>query len=423
MTLPPGPRYPMALQTLGWFLRPGPFLAKCRERYGDVFTLNIAGERTPWVILGHPDAVKEVFTGDPAVFHAGEANAILGPILGEHSVLLLDDDRHLRQRRLLLPAFHGDRLARLRALMGEIAAEEVATWGPGTSFPLAPRMQRLTLEIILRTVFGARGDQLRDLREALRQLLEDVTSTDAFLAVAVLGGERAVRLPKARRLLRRVDELLLAEIRERRVAPDLDERDDILSLLVAARDEDGEPMGDRELRDELLTLLVAGHETTATGLSWAMERLLRQPGALERCAQDSEWREAVVHETLRLRPVIPLVLRRLKAPVTIAGHDLPEGATVAPCILLVHRREDLYPQPHAFRPERFLGTTPGTYTWFPFGGGVRRCLGASFALMEMQVVLETLARDGRLSPAGAPERVRRRAITLAPERGAEVVLA
>lgn len=422
MTAPPVVRMDRARQSLGWGLRPGPLLRRFQREHGDVFTMHLGGE-PPWTILADPEHVRQVFTGDPAVFHAGEANQILRPILGDNSVLLLDDAPHLRQRRLMLPAFHGERLAAIRGLMAEIAADEVRGWERGSAFALAPRMQRLTLEIILRTVFGARGRQLDELREALRDLLEHVSDPLAFAAVLVLGVERATKIPIVAKRIRRVDELLGKEVRARRAATDLDERDDVLSMLVQARDEDGEPMSDRELRDELLTLLVAGHETTATALSWAMERLLRHPGALARAAEDAAWREAVTYETLRLRPVLPVVLRRLKQPVSIGGFDHPEGATLAPCILLVHRNPAIYPEPHRFVPERFLDKAPGTYTWFPFGGGVRRCLGAQFALMEMQVVLEVLARESRFEACGPPERVRRRSITLAPERGGEVVLA
>jgi cytochrome P450 len=404
-------------------------MLRAQRTYGDVYTIHIAGE-PPWVMLGHPDAVKEVFTGSPDVFHAGEANQILAPVLGDRSVLLLDGREHMRERKRLLPSFHGARMQRYGDLMREIAEDEIASWPAATPLQLAPRMQAVTLEIILRAVFGVRdAARLDALRTALREMLEFITDPRTFVTVAALGVERATRLPIFKETIAGVDALIYEEIAAHRGAEDLDERDDILSLLLQARHEDGAPMTDVELRDELLTLLVAGHETTATALSWAIERLLRTPDAYERLradvdAGDGSYAEAVAYETLRLRPVLPVVLRKLTADTTIAGHDLPAGTTVAPCIVMIHRRADVYPEPHAFRPERFLGTKPGTYTWIPFGGGVRRCLGGAFALYELQVVLEAIVRKADLRAADpAPEGVARRAITLAPRHRATVIAA
>ncbi len=436
--LPNPVRMPVAAQAVAWFARPVPFLAGQHAEHGDVFTMRLPQEG-PWVVLAHPDAVREVFTGDPDKLLAGEGNEILSPILGPRSILLLDGPEHLRERRLLLPPFHGERMQRYGTLMREVAEAEIGTWPPDEAFPLAPRMQAVTLEIILRAVFGLHdGPRLEGLRAGLARLLDLVSHPAAFASVVVFGPERAVRTPVFRRVMEPVDRLIAEEITARRGAADLAERDDILSLLLQATDtqppaaagtgEAGEPMGDAEVRDELVTLLVAGHETTATALSWAVERLLRTPDALRRLREEahdggSEYCLAVCHETLRLRPVLPLVLRRLTEPMTIAGHDLPAGVKVAPCISLVHRRADLYPDPLAFRPERFLGVKPGTYEWIPFGGGVRRCLGAAFALYEMQAVLTAIARHAALRPT-RPERERtmRRSITFAPHRGAEVVL-
>lgn len=422
--LPNPVRLPVAAQALGWFARPVGFLVRQHAEHGDVFTMRLPQEG-PWVILAHPDAVREVFTGDPAKLLAGEGNEILAPVLGPRSVLLLDGPDHLRERRLLLPPFHGERMQRYGALMREIAEAEIATWPVGTTFRLAPRMQAVTLEIILRAVFGLQdGPRLDGLRRGMAGLLEFISKPASFATVLAIGAERAVKLPIFRRVLEPVDRLIHEEIRARRGASDLAEREDILSLLLQATDDAGAPMGDDELRDELVTLLVAGHETTATALSWAVERLLRTDGAMERLRDDGpEYSLAVCHETLRLRPVIPLVLRRLTEPMTIAGHDLPAGVKVAPCVTLIHRRAGLYPDPHTFRPERFLGVKPGTYTWIPFGGGLRRCLGAAFALFEMQAVLEAIAARTALAPA-RPERehTMRRSITFAPDRGAEVVL-
>jgi len=282
----------------------------------------------------------------------------------------------------------------------------------------------VTLEVIMRAVFGLReGERLERLRDALRSLLDRTTNPATMMLFNIIGVDGMSRFNRAIRLLENVDGLILDEIHERRGAADLAERDDILSLLLQARHEDGSPMSDRELRDELMTLLVAGHETSATALSWAMERLVRHPEALARLREDGEeYADAVIKETLRLRPVLPVVVRRVKEPIEIGGRLLPAGVTVAPCIYLVHRRPDVYPEPLRFRPERFLHAKAGTYTWFPFGGGVRRCLGASFALFEMSIVLRVMARALDLRPVRPErERTKRRAITLVPGRGGEVV--
>jgi cytochrome P450 family 135 len=426
--LPPGPRYPRALQTLGWTLRTFPFLERCRERYGDMFTLRIANEET-WVVLSNPEHVKQVFTGDPGVFHAGEANVVLLPLLGDHSVLLLDDGPHMEQRKLLLPPLHGKRMERYGELMGEIAEAELERWPLGERMPVLPRMQAVTLEVIIRAVFGVEsGARLDEVREVLRQLLAEVMDPMTLVLLATLGPRRFRRLPMVRRTLAAPDAVLYEEIARRRDDPALEEHEDILSLLLLARHEDGSPMSDRELRDELMTLLVAGHETTATALSWAVERLVRHPDKLERlraelAAGEEEYLDAVIKETLRLRPVLPVVVRQLTEPVEIGGRRFPTGVRLAPCIHLVHRDEDVYPDPRAFRPERFLERPAGTYTWIPFGGGVRRCLGGSFAIFEMKRVLAAIVGRLELRAAEpASERVRRRAITLTPARGAEVIV-
>lgn len=427
--VPPGPRLPRPMQTAAWVSRPGPFMERCRARYGDTFTMKVANEGT-WVMLAHPEAVRQVFTGDPRLLHAGEANIVLRPLLGRHSVLLLDDAPHLAQRKLLLPPFHGERMKRYETLMTQIAEDEVAGWPVSESLALMPRMQALTLEIILRAVFGIReADRLDRLRRLLSTMLDStMRRPTAFAAMAMLGPKRVERLGVFRRVIDPVDELLFDEIHRRRSDPGVAERDDILSLLVQATHEDGAPMSVQELRDELLTLLVAGHETTATTLSWALERLLRHPAAWQRltdeaAAGEDSYLDATVKETLRLRPVLPIVVRRLRESMEIGGYHLPAGVTVAPCIYLVHRRADLYPEPYAFRPERFLDKPPGTYTWIPFGGGVRRCLGASFALFEMTTVLRVIARSAALTATHPerPERVQRRLIMLTPRDGAEVV--
>ena len=403
-------------------------MERCRDRYGDTFTIRIANEGE-WVLMSHPDAVREIFTGDPALLHAGRANRILLPFLGPDSVLLLDGSPHLRQRKLMLPSFHGDRMRRYESLMVDVAEREVATWPEGDPLALMPRMQALTMEIILRAVFGIReGERLEHMRAVLTRMLEFATRPSSFVLMASLGPEKFGELRMFRKVIAPVDELLLDEIRTRRAAGGLAEQDDIMSLLLQATHEDGSPMGDSELRDELITLLLAGHETTATSLSWALERLLRHPGAWDRlrdeaASGETTYIDATVKETLRLRPVLPLVVRELQQPMEIAGHHLPAGVRVAPCIYLMHRRPELYPEPEAFRPERFLDHTPGTYTWIPFGGGIRRCLGASFALFEMSTVLGVVARSANLRATRPDhsERVQRRAIMLTPEHGAEAV--
>jgi cytochrome P450 len=421
---------PAALQTAIWVRRAQWLLSQCAARFGDVFRLEIAREGT-WIVLSNPEHIKQVFTGDPRVFHAGEGNRILLPILGKHSLLLLDEDAHMEQRKLLLPPLHGQRMQRYGELMRPIAACEIDSWPGGEPYPLRPRMQAITLEIILRAVFGfEQGERLEALRVELRGLLDTLTRPHMFLFPVLMGPERLARFGPFQRMHEQVDALIYGEIAERRGAPDLAQREDILSMLLEARHEDdGSPMTDEEIRDELMTLLVAGHETTATALSWAVERLTRHPDKLTRLAEEvragqKEYLEAVVTETLRLRPVISLVARYLRVPVEVGGWELPAGVTVAPSIYLVHRRPDIYPDPERFEPERFIGRSPGTYTWIPFGGGVRRCIGGSFAHFEMQVVLAELVKRRHLRPARpGPEPVFRRAITETPRFDAEVVLA
>jgi cytochrome P450 family 135 len=426
--LPPGPRMGRLPQTAIWSRRAQWLLEQARARFGPMFTLKIAYEGD-WVVLSDPELVKQVFTGDPRVFHAGEGNQILRPVLGDNSVLVLDEKKHIAQRKLLLPPFHGERMQAYGEKMAEIAAREIESWPTGVPYKLRPRMQAITLEIILETVFGVHGgERMGPLRDALRDFLDLTTNPRVLLPVLMVGPDRVNRIPAFRRRVGRVDELIGREIAERRAAEDLAERDDILSMLVAARHEDGSPMSDTEIRDELLTLLVAGHETTATALSWAMERLVRHPEKLARLRDEVEAGEdayltATIQETLRLRPVIVVVVRKLTEPVELGGYELPAGARVVPSIHLIHRDPQIYPEPESFLPERFLDNPPGTYTWIPFGGGVRRCLGAAFAQFEMQVVLRELVRRRDIQPANpAPERPFRRAITETPRHDATVVL-
>jgi cytochrome P450 family 135 len=392
-----------------------------------MFTYRLAHEGT-WVFLSDPEAIKQVFTGDPRLLHAGAANIVLLPVLGEHSVLLLDEPEHMTQRKLMLPPFHGKRMQAYREVMAQVAAEEIDGWPTDEPVRMRPRMQAVTLEVILRAVFGVgEGERLARLRDELRRALGLLAEQRRAIFLMILGPERIRRFPPFRRLMDGIDELLYPEIEARRRSSDLAERNDILSLLLQARHEDGRLMSDRELRDELMTLLVAGHETTATALSWAIELLARHPAELDRlesdlAAGDDTYLDAVIKETLRLRPVIALVLRKLMEPMEIGGRLLPAGVSVAPSIYLVHRRPEIYPQPERFRPERFIERPAGTYTWIPFGGGVRRCLGGAFAEFEMAVVLRELVTRRKLRPLREkPEHPVRSTITNVPNRGAEVL--
>ena len=428
--MPPGSRLPRLAQTLRWMVRPVPFLEELQARHGDVFTVRLMQE-DPWVMVSDPELIKRVFTAPTDVLHAGEGNQILEPILGPSSVLLLDRDQHMRQRKLLLPPFHGSRMERYGEVMRSVVEGEIDRWPTGVADRAWQRMQAITLEVILRAVFGVtEREQLDPLRDGLRELTDYTGDARRMAMLVIAGPERVSKFGWLgfQGLMERVDELVLAEIARHRDYDDLDRRDDVLSLLLQARHEDGSPMSDSELRDELMTLLLAGHETTATSLGWALERLVRHPEALARTVAEAEdgggaYTDAVIHETLRLRPVIPVVARHVKEPFELGDHLIPVGATITPNIVLVQRRPDVYPDPTAFKPERFLDKPPGTYTWIPFGGGVRRCIGASFALFEMRIVLSTLLARARVSAAEPEaERIRRRSITMTPSRGARVVL-
>jgi cytochrome P450 family 135 len=395
-----------------------------RERYGDVFSSHF-----PFfgriVYVADPALVKEVFTGDPTTFHAGEANAtVLGDALGDHSLLTLDEGRHLSQRKLLLPPFHGAAVRRYTEVMAEATAREVERWPVGRSFSLRPHMQAITLDVILRAVFGVRdGERMDRFRETIPRLgnLSSVLDWLPFMQRDLGGLTPAARFRKA---VAAVDELIYAEIEERRELGE--ERDDVLTLLLGARHEDGSAMTDVELRDELMTLLTAGHETTATGLSWAFERLLRTPQVMERVLDsldDDDYLDAVVKETLRVRPVIMDVARKLTRDVEIGGWHLPAGTMVLPAIAALHARPDLYPAPEEFRPERFLSDGAESYAWIPFGGGVRRCIGAAFAQVEMRVVLREVLRRVRLrADSTRAERPQIRHVTVVPSRGCRVVV-
>ena len=425
---PPGSRAPAAVQAARYVRDPLGFLVGYRKRFGDVFTV-----RFPFfgriVYVASPELVKDVFTGSPAVFHAGEANAtMLEPALGPNSVLTLDDEPHLRQRKLLLPPFHGESVRRYGELIEEVTRRDMETWPVGKSFSLRTHTQRITLAVILRAVFGIRDEPRIDRATKLIDAFSDrVTTIVRFPALRRdLGpGSPWRRFLRARQEL---DDFIYEEVALRRAEIKSEERDDVLSLLLRARHEDGASMSDAELRDELVTVIGAGHETTATGLAWAMERLLRNRQALGRlreslAAGNGDYLEATVKETLRARPVIIDVARRLTAPARVGGYDLPAGSFVVPAIAAVHMREDIYPEPEEFRPERFLEDKADTYAWIPFGGGIRRCVGAAFAEFEMRIVLREFVTRAALRAADpAPEKIKVRNITLAPQHGTEVVL-
>lgn len=440
MTLPPGPSSPRIAQTLGWLLRPIPYLQRCRERYGEAFSLTFVGFERPMVMVSDPDVVKAVYS-EPANGLPPGRSAVLEPVMGPRSVLLLEGSEHLTMRKLMLPAFHGERMRSYEKVMSEAINAEIDSWplarDAGRGFPIHPRMQAVTLEVILKAVFGiSEGERYDRLRANLRELLRQTESPAAQavgLAVTRLGAAGrfvpgAGKLREFEQLLGQTDGLLLAEIEERRTDPDLEDREDILSMLVGARYEDGEPISDAELRDQLVTLLLAGHETTATALAWGFELLLRDPVRLGRLreeieAGEEEYLRAAITEILRLRPVVPIAGRRLAGDVRAGGLDLPAGTDVAPAIWLTHTRADVYPDPFAFRPERFLDSGPETYSWIPFGGGVRRCLGAAFAEFEIRIVLTEVLRRCKLEPLlTGPQHVARRNITLSPKQGTPVRL-
>jgi cytochrome P450 len=429
-TLPPGPKAPSWVQTMRWWTRPVPFFERCRARYGQRFTVRLLA-LPPFVMLTDPDEVKQVFTAPAEVLHPGSGARILEPLIGRNSVILLDEDAHLAQRRLMLPAFHGEQVARLAEVMAEVAAAEVERWPRDEPVALHPRLQALTLEVILRTVFGLdEGARLERLRGLMTDVLAVGTSPVSLLPP--LQHDLGPVTPWGRFLRTRaaVDAELFALIDERR--RDDAQRDDVLSLLLGARHEDGSPMSPQELRDELMTLLVAGHETTASQLAFTFERLVRTPDVLARLTEEiaggdgDAYVTATVQESLRRRPVLPNAAPRLvMEEIEIGGWPYPAGVCLVPNAYLIQHDPAIYPDPYAFRPERFLDTSPGTYTWIPFGGGRRRCLGAAFATVEMKVVLRAVLERAqpRLAGDGRLELSRRRSITLSPREGAEVVLA
>lgn len=435
--LPPGPPYPSLIQGMAFWTRPLSFLEGCRAKYGKRFTLRMFGT-PPFVTVTEPDQIKEIYTAPPDVLQPGVGARVLVPLVGRYSVILLDQSQHIEQRKLMLPAFHGERMERLSDLVASVTSDEIETWQPEVA-ELHPRFQALTLEIILRAVFGLDpGPRLDALRQSLTALLsygdspltllqppEDEATLERSLA-------RFNRFGPLKGFLDRrneVDALLAEQIAERRAAQDEDS-DDVLSMLLAARHEDGTPMSGQELRDELMTLLVAGHETTASTLAWTFSRLAREPRALAELQaevsleDDGPYLTATIQESLRSRPVLPNTAPRYVAkPITVGGWDYEPGCSLVANAYLVHHDPDIYPDPYTFRPERFLDQKPGTYTWIPFGGGRRRCLGSSFAMLEVRIVLAEALRRFDLKTAGpGPELAKRRNITIYPGDGARVAL-
>jgi len=441
--LPPGPRLPTLVQTAMFGRDPYVFLERCTRRYGSPVTVRLV-ESVPMILFSDPAANKEIYTGDPDEMPAGEAIAgVLGPLMGERSVMVLDGARHIRERRLLLPQFHGLRMPLYAATMREMTDQRMRRWPVGTPFAIHHEMQAITLEVILRTVFGfSEGPKLDRLRACLLRGLKVVDSpTAALLAVPALRVDLGPWWPWSRLLRdkRELRSILFEEIAERR-AQGTAGRTDVLSLLLEARDDQGQSMTDDELYDEMFTLLIAGHETTATSLAWIFYRILQHPEVVARLREEIgettgggvikpehlpklRYLEAAINEALRLHPVSMYGIRRLRRPKRVGGWDLPAGVNLGPCEYLAHRRPDVWPEPERFLPDRFLGTKIQPYTFFPFGGGVRKCIGAAFASFEMKIVLAhvvprvdlRLASDYRMRPM-------MRAVTVGPSLGVPVVI-
>jgi cytochrome P450 len=432
--LPPGPRAPGIVQALLFARNPLGNTMAVHRRFPEPFTVGSPGFGTS-VVFSSPELVKQIVTGDPQVFHAGLANAAIRPILGPWSLLALDRAPHMQQRKLLLPPFHGERLRSYADLIAELAEREVASWPLGEPFRLHQRMERLTLEVILEVAFGITDEARKD---ELRRLLPLLLKSSRMLVFwgAVLHRDIGPIRPRATFEARRgaVDALLYAEIAERRAghtrqrrgsADERARRKDILSMLVEAEHEDGTPMGDAEIRDQLATLVLAGHETTATAMTWAIDLLQRNPDVLRHlradAGEDPEYLDAVIREVLRIRPIVPVVGRTVTEPVRIGEHELPAGTDLAAAMIVTHHREDVYPEPSRFRPERFLSDEVPPYAWLPFGGGVRRCIGASFAQFELATILRVLVHTPLRLAVRRPEPIRATGVTIVPGQGVRVV--
>jgi cytochrome P450 len=427
--LPPGPRAPAVLQTLAWALAPTWVMDRCARRLGEAFTLTFSPSGMKLVLISDPEAVKTVFTAAPEVAPSGAGNSPVAPVMGPSSVIVLTGPEHMRQRKLLLPPFHGERMREYEEVIVEATRRDMATWPRGRAMRLQERTRAITLEVILRAVFGVEAERMGALKEAIAGLVQPMHPL-AIVLVALRRPTLERPTGAIGRALDHLDEVIYEELARRRAQDDLAERRDILSLLMQARDEDEQPMSDSELRDELVTLLLAGHETTSTSVAWALERLVRHPAKLRRLQEEiesggEEYMTAVVNETLRVRPVVPIVVRLLQEELQVGSYRLPAGTRVVPSIYLTNRNPRVYEDAEEFRPERFLEDGPETFSWIPFGGGIRRCIGASFAQLEMRLILRTVL--GELQPSLAGRRwrdgewVRRRAITLVPAAGARIV--
>jgi cytochrome P450 family 135 len=430
--LPPGPRMPAVLQTLAWAVAPTWLMNRCVARYGDTFTLTFGPSGRKLVLVSEPDAVKTVFTAPPEIAPSAANGSPIAPIMGSSSVITLIGAEHMRQRKLLLPPFHGERMREYEQVIVQATRHSMESWPLGEPMKLSERTRAITLEVILRAVFGVEAERMEPMRKAIAGLLEPI-QMPALLLFALRRPSEERPGGAIGRALDHLDEVIYAEIDRRRTQADLNERTDILSLLLLARDEDGLQMTNKELRDELVTLLLAGHETTATAVAWALERLVRHPEKLSRlvaeidAGESDDYMQAVIAETLRVRPVVPLVVRVLHEPLSVGGRELPRGTRVVPSIYLTNRNPRVYESPEEFMPERFLDKPPETFSWIPFGGGIRRCIGASFATLEMKLILSTALRE--LTPSVPPrggwlwrrgEWNRRRAITLVPAAGARL---
>jgi cytochrome P450 len=430
--LPPGPRMGPVAQTLIWALAPTVLMDHCARRRGEAFTLTFSPSGRRLVMLSDPAAVKTLLTAPPEVAPSAAGDTPIASVLGPRSVITLTGAEHMRQRKLLLPPFHGERMRAYEDTIVQATQRDMAGWPLGRTMKLSARTRNITLEVILRAVFGVEAERMGGLKGAIGELAEP-TRTFAMLRFALSKPSKDRPPGELGQALDRLDGLIYAEIARRREQQDLDEREDnILSQLLGARDEDGQALTDGELRDELVSLLLAGHETTSTSTAWAIERLVRHPEALARLVaeidrgEDDEYMQAVIHETLRCRPVVPGVVRLLHEPLRVAGYELPVGTRVVASIYLTNHNPRVYEEPEEFRPERFVGAQPDTFAWIPFGGGIRRCIGASFAMLEMKTMLRTMLSE--LHPSVPPRSVwrrgewnRRRAITLVPAAGARVV--
>lgn len=423
------PRLPISgpQMTGRWITRQPETILELHERFGDIATVRFMGGRGG-TLTRAPADIEQLFKAPPKDVPTATGNSPIAPFLGEHSLLTLNGKRHLRHRKLLLPPFHGDRMRAWTEDIRQIAADEIATWHPGTTMALQPRMQAVTLEVILRIVFGLDNTARLDaLRSTIVRLL-DLSGHRWLLAPTFIYAIRTGRmLGPVARIAGEMDRLIYREIDLRRRTKGFEDRTDVLSMLLTARDEDGQPLSDLELRDELVTMLVAGHETTASALSWTFERLLRHPDALARAVDAAEgddpdgYLDAVFQETLRLRPVVPVTARIIQRPMELSGYEIPGESLVIISILGACRHPDRYEDPDVFRPERFVGGRADPYAWIPFGGGVRRCVGAAFANLEGREVMREMLRRTKLEPVDeADERLRRRNVTLTPAGGALV---